>query len=365
MARLMQVVTLAALVTAWGDARGDEVYRNDFRRPDRLAQNWSPVRRDVTPSGGRLFLGRFGNETVTLSLTGLPNHRYLKISYDLYVMTTWAGNHKSAPSVWQLAMDGGPLLVDTSFSLWPDCEGYLQSYPANRQLGEAPGYTGAAEKNTLGFKYDEQWGVRDAVYPMSFIVGHTADTVQFHFAGVGIPGTVGQPSGPWGSWGLANVVVETLDRRPILKLDRAQLEKAWQALAETDAVKASQAVRELIGAEDQAVAFLADQVGQEPTAEAIKKRIRQLDSDRFEEREEATRRLTDLGSRARPLVKEALSSSRPSLEMRKRLEELLETSGPGGAAYRRERQVCYVLEVVGTDSAKNLLARVASAKPKP
>src|SRR5436305_714571 len=107
-----------ALLTSHGAGVAEEVYRNDFRRPDGLARNWSPARRDVTPKGGRLFLGRFGNETVTLSLPDLPKHRYLAISFDLYVMTTWAGNHENGPSIWQLAVEGGPLLVDTTFSLW-------------------------------------------------------------------------------------------------------------------------------------------------------------------------------------------------------------------------------------------------------
>src|SRR5262245_53150415 len=303
-------VSLLAVLTSCGVALGEEVYRNDFRRPDRLASNWSPARRDVTPLGGRIFLGRFGNETVTLTLSNLPKHRYLKISYDLFVMTTWSGNHKASSSVWQLAVDGGPLLVDTTFSLWPDCEGYHQSYPANRLLGEAPGYTGATEKNSLGFKYDDQWGIRDAVYPMSFTLAHAADGVQFHFAGVGVPGTVGH--GTFGSWGLANVVVESLDQRPVLKLERKQLEQAWEALAESDAVKGHKAISGLIGAADEAVAFLAEQMGEAPTAETIKALIRQLDSDDFGERDKASRRLIALGSWARPLVQEALTASMSS-----------------------------------------------------
>src|SRR5262245_53568683 len=119
-ALFLMVATWTLVLTTSGRAPAEEVYRNDFRRPDRLAQNWSPARRDITPVGGRIFLGRFGNETVTLSLSGLPKHRYVKLSYKLYLMTTWGNHHKSTPSVWQLALDGGPLLVDATFSLWPD-----------------------------------------------------------------------------------------------------------------------------------------------------------------------------------------------------------------------------------------------------
>jgi hypothetical protein len=354
---------MVTMLSSPGAAPGAEVYRNDFSRPDRLANNWSPARRDIAPNGGRLFLGRFGNETVTLSLSGLPKHRFVKISFDLYTMTTWAGNHKGAPSVWQLSVDGGPMLLDTSFSLWPDCEGYQQSYPVNRRLGEAPGYTGAAEKNTLGFKYDEQWGVRDAVYPISFTVVHSADAVQFNFAGVGVPGKVGDAI--FGSWGLANVVVETLDERPVTKLKPAQLDDAWEALASPDAVKAHKAITALLGAEDQAVEFLARQMGEFPKPEAIKALLKQLDSDEFEVRQDATNKLTAMGSRARPLVKQALTDSKPSPEKSKRLEEILKNTAPGEAVDRREQHVRYILELIGTGAAREKLAELLPTPVKP
>ena len=49
------------------------------------------VRRVVTAPGGQSFLGRFGNEAVTLNLASLPEHTHPVLAFDLSIIGDWRG----------------------------------------------------------------------------------------------------------------------------------------------------------------------------------------------------------------------------------------------------------------------------------
>jgi hypothetical protein len=91
---------------------------------------WSNDTRELTPAGGRVFLGRFGNETVSLLLSGLPAHSEVTVSFDLFIIDTWDGNSEEpgiGPDIWDLSVTGGPTLLHTTFSNFdPDQN---QAYP--------------------------------------------------------------------------------------------------------------------------------------------------------------------------------------------------------------------------------------------
>lgn len=115
-------------------AQAEEVYQNDFQRPDKLRKNWSTAHRDVTPKGDRTLLGRFGSEAVTLTVDKLPEHKFVRISLEPFIVGNWGGaSERTAPDLWQLSLDDGPVLVNASFSLWERAE-YQQSFPANYPL---------------------------------------------------------------------------------------------------------------------------------------------------------------------------------------------------------------------------------------
>lgn len=154
-----------------------------------IGLEWSDTNIDATPSGGK-FLGQFANDSVTLTLIGLPAHLSVSVSFDLYLIES---TEENGEHFFELSIDGGPVLMTTSFSHNPDS---TQSYPDNYPGGDYPGQTGAAV-GTLGYSDG------DMVYSFpnldrSFTFTHTNSTLVVRFSG---SGSAGQ------SWGLDNVCI--------------------------------------------------------------------------------------------------------------------------------------------------------------
>ena len=164
-------------------------YSNDFEGT--VGLEWSDTNIDATPSG-RKFLGQFADDSVTLTLTGLPAHLSVSVSFDLYLIESTGENEEH---FFELSIDGGPVLMTTSFDHNPAS---TQAYPDNYPGGGYPGQTGAAEVDTLGYIPNG-----DMVYSFpdpnrSFTFTHTNSTVVVRFSG---SGSAGQ------SWGLDNVCI--------------------------------------------------------------------------------------------------------------------------------------------------------------
>jgi len=179
------------------------IYSTDFESP--VGPEWSVTNRSVTPVGGRTFLGDFANQTATLTLSSLPTHNQLVVSFDLFIIRTWDGNNTVAgPDIWDLSVVGGSTLLHTTFqnphNLW---SGDGQAYPGTYPGGSYPSGTGASEINTLGY-YDQgvfQLGPMDMVYKLSFAFPHSASSLALSFSASGLEGVGNE------SWGLDNVVV--------------------------------------------------------------------------------------------------------------------------------------------------------------
>jgi hypothetical protein len=214
-----------------------EVYRNAFHDPPGTRYpEWSsgdcrwtanragtadagsapcPAAVSESPNGKLRFLGEFGgpkvlanppydpdhfitvSQAVRLTLERLPAHRSLTISFDLLILKSWDGNNPIyGPDRWKLALAGGPVLLDTSFSnnFKTGRDLSLQDYPGP---GSKP-QTGAAAVNSLGYTF-----FGDAVYRISFAVPHSMPSVVFEFSSSLVEGKGLADE----SWGLANVVV--------------------------------------------------------------------------------------------------------------------------------------------------------------
>ena len=112
---------------------------------------WSNDPRDVTPSG-RVFLGQFSNQTVSLSLSGLPTHSQVTVSFDLFIINSWDGNDTAhGPDIWDLTVAGGPNAASHDVLL--QHRGFNQAYPDTFPGGDNPVFTGASEVNTLGYDW--------------------------------------------------------------------------------------------------------------------------------------------------------------------------------------------------------------------
>ena len=103
-------------------------------------------------------------------------------------------------------------------------------------------------------------------------------------------------------------------------------------------------------------------------AEEIKKianLIDALDSDNFEERDAASKRLEALGGDIESVLQEALSR-KPALEARLRLERLLKQARSAAASPEllRPHRAIQVLERHASPEARRLLAELADGAPE-
>jgi WD40 repeat protein len=153
---------------------------------------------------------------------------------------------------------------------------------------------------------------------------------------------------------------------PVLKEKPSveELRRWWGALAGDDAETAFQAIRQLVAAPEQTLPLLRQHLKPIAAVDAksVRRRIDDLDSDNFEQREKAADELEKLGEAALPSLRQALEG-RPSLEVRQRLRSLIERlDAPTGERLRGARSV-EVLEWIGTDGARKQLNELATGAP--
>jgi hypothetical protein len=220
---------LALLLCHAAPSHAMVVYENDFQTA--AGGEWSQTTRQNTPTpypfGPRTFLGEFGNDTVSLSLSGLTPHDSLLLEFDLYLIRSWDGSSAGTTydygnDAFRVAVDGGPVLLDETFA---------NGNPAGQSYGPLalnPYHTGAAETYSLGYVFvdgiQHTAQVMDSVYRMSFLVPHSAGQATFNFSGYGLQGIEDE------SWGLDNVRVSVVPEpaiAPMLALGVLAL--AWRA----------------------------------------------------------------------------------------------------------------------------------------
>ncbi|MHB1424005.1 MAG: WD40 repeat domain-containing protein [Gemmataceae bacterium] len=142
-----------------------------------------------------------------------------------------------------------------------------------------------------------------------------------------------------------------------------RLQALWDDLASKDAGKAFNAIGQLTASPEQAISMLKSKLRPAP-APAVQQRmaplIADLDNDEFAVRDKAMEQLRQLGERAEPGLREALTN-KPSLEARKRIEELLEGIRALSTSPERLREMraIEVLEHVGTADAREVLRTLA------
>lgn len=148
----------------------------------------------------------------------------------------------------------------------------------------------------------------------------------------------------------------------IRNLSAQDLETLWHDLTAEEAGKAYQAIRGLIASPQKCVPFLKDRLRPVASVEprAVDKLIADLDSQQFVIRQQAVEELELLGSQAVPALQQVLTGN-PSLEVRQRVEELLEKADHlilSGKSLRVWRAI-EVLEHLGTLESRQLLEVLA------
>lgn len=146
------------------------------------------------------------------------------------------------------------------------------------------------------------------------------------------------------------------------------LEALWRDLLGDDAPRAYRAVHRLAASPTSAVGLLRERI--KPIAAPDEKRIArlviELDSDDFSTRQKAAAELDALGDLAAGACRKALAN-RPSLEMRRRLETLLEKRTAEARHPSAERvrllRALEILELTGGQESRQLLATLANGAP--
>jgi hypothetical protein len=128
---------------------------------------WSLPVTTVPPIGGRRFLGEFKRETIALTLTNLPAHDEIEISFDLMIRGYWQGNR--APDTWSVRLDDD-FLLNTTFSTFTS-QAYPGEYPGNSNRQAA----GSLEENTLGYElsFADRGMLEDVRYRITRSGAHT------------------------------------------------------------------------------------------------------------------------------------------------------------------------------------------------
>jgi len=349
-------------------AIAETVYQNDFET--KKVDGWSKDKLSETPKGECTFLGNFGAERVTLTLKDLPKHKFIRVSFDLYVIRTWDGETTQesfgeavGPDVFTFQIDDRPAAVRCTFSNLPKRESVdRQSYPFSSPGVGVPAQWGAKEKGTLGYMSSFDGGEQpcDSVYAFSLVLPHTADVLKLRFAGVNLQELSDE------SWGLDNVKVEALAARKVVKLSARELDQHWNDLAGADITKAYGALQKLVSGGDETVAFLRTKVAvtktKDPNVDAL---IAALDADSFARREQASQQLKALGEQVRTRM-EALAREAKSPEVQWRARNILKELGkpaqpdptnPGDLRRRRAMQVLMMMGVDASSVAMNGAAK--------
>jgi RNA polymerase sigma factor (sigma-70 family) len=146
------------------------------------------------------------------------------------------------------------------------------------------------------------------------------------------------------------------------RLHREQGNALWNELADTDAQKAYRAMQTLLAAGGQAVSIFKDRL--RPAAAIDERRIDRLitdlDSNRFEVREQAEQELRKRGEDAEPALRKVLAD-KPSAEQRLRVKQLIQAIDSARSPERlRAVRAVEVLELAGTKEAREVLATLAA-----
>jgi hypothetical protein len=167
------------------------VYSNGFGTD---AAGFTGANTLLTAPSGQVFLGPLsGGGTATLSLSGLPAHTGVTVSFDLYVLNSVDGNgaHCCGPDPFRVLVGGTEVFNET----FAQNAGWQQSFGGPG----VPGGTGAAATATLGFS--TVWG-NDWTYALGLTTPHSGSTLTIAF--------IGDANQGWSDegYGIDNLVVE-------------------------------------------------------------------------------------------------------------------------------------------------------------
>jgi hypothetical protein len=191
-----------------------EVYRNDFESGDLTAIQGG----SVVMYNGTKVVGFFNNGGFQVNLSNLANHELVKVSFDLYLHDSWAGNNTGdqdvvdGPDIWQMRVDDA-LFINTTFSNSGCFPTYCQqqSWPRNFPFHNDAG-TGATQLKLPGRCHLKSVMGGTTMYSIVKYINHTSSNLTLDFRDILKQSNAPDPMCDE-SWSMDNlsVTITTLD----------------------------------------------------------------------------------------------------------------------------------------------------------
>jgi RNA polymerase sigma factor (sigma-70 family) len=145
------------------------------------------------------------------------------------------------------------------------------------------------------------------------------------------------------------------------RLTKDVLQRCWNVLAGEDASAAFHTIHRLAAAPEQTLALFRQHLQPVPAPDLkrVRQLVKMLDSDDFSTRQKATEELESQADVASSTLRQIIANEKPSLEVRRRLQQIVESVENKPETLRAVRAV-EVLEWIGTPEAVRLLGELAN-----
>ena len=190
--KLIFLVIASAILIIINSAQATLIYSNDFENG--AGSEWSSSRIGYDNDTSH-FLGNFGNDVVTLSLSGLPVHDTITVNFDLILWDSWDGENTRWGKDYQGLEADNTLVYEYTFS------NFSQTNQTNPDLSRQ-----------LYGKFGGNWYWKDSLYENyndGFTFNHTASTLTLSFYGRHLQGLRDE------SWAIDNIRVSSNSPAPV------------------------------------------------------------------------------------------------------------------------------------------------------
>ncbi len=322
------------------------LYQRDFQQ-QQADDAWSHDRISETPNGRRRVFGPFEDETVELTFSDLPDHRFLVIRLDLFIIGPWRGapengalapvegdaegaddgSSPQSPSRFLVEFGEGAAVMSATFDASP---GRRQSWPEMDLHAGQPGGAGASGAGELGYSHEGP-GEGDWRYHVRLAIPHEHPELTLRFAAEA--GDV-EPEEGRVRWALGGIRIDIEGEEGMHELEGERLERTWQTLAETNPAWVAAVQEEFIRGGSVAHEYLHRHASL--AFDRLDELIAMLDEDDYARRQQAAAQLRNLGPAAAPRLRSALREG-VSAEQRISLRRLLDQLEDGASRDARGR----------------------------
>ena len=212
----------------------------------------------------KTYHGPFDSGPTSVTVDGLPEHKWVRVRFKLLVMGKWNGSSRAwGPHLWSLHLHGAQQLMIASFcNMGKETASWPQSFPDDYPWGVHYAFTGGTALDAdMPFRApaeDTGYSVSSTVYPVEVVFPHTGKSMRLNFDGVywAPPQEIGH------RWGVADF--EYVTTTEPVALAEGEMEQLWSELASEDAVVANAAMWRMISTGEKVAAFIDEMVARFP-----------------------------------------------------------------------------------------------------